>query len=337
MVAIFSRLDATRLLAVQDVWVPIEADSGEHRSPVELYLSWESDDALVAPTWSGTVTDVYVAAGSTLTSGDPVLALDGTRRVAAAVASPLFRPILPDTRGQDVVNLTTFLAKQGVNISPSDRLTWSSWREITAWAQGIGVDVSDGLSEFDPGWLVYLPRESVRLAKVDVSVGAPAPSAGAALATLASTVVGARILDPQRLDGAKADKDSPLDEVQLEAAATRAPAGSRLLLGASELQVDDARQGIAAQSLPEVERLVLADTLMASAVLETTNDNLSMTVPVSAIIDGKCVLREGKTGSAESVPITLVQTEGGLAIVRTELSIDDRVLANPDIREVSCS
>ena len=163
VVAIFSRLDATRLVAARDVWVPVGAATGERRNPVTLYLSWESDEALVAPAWSGTVTDVFVAAGSTLNSGDPILALDGTKRIAAALTSPLYRPVLPSTRGEDVASLTSFLANRGVDINPSDRLTRSSWREITAWVGGLGVDVSNGLTAFDPGWLVYLPREAVRL------------------------------------------------------------------------------------------------------------------------------------------------------------------------------
>ena len=337
VVAIFSRLDATRLVAARDVWVPVGAATGERRNPVTLYLSWESDEALVAPAWSGTVTDVFVAAGSTLNSGDPILALDGTKRIAAALTSPLYRPVLPSTRGEDVASLTSFLANRGVDINPSDRLTRSSWREITAWVGGLGVDVSNGLTAFDPGWLVYLPREAVRLAEVDVPIGAPAPAAGTALATLESTVVGAQILDPQRLEGAESNDDTPLDELQLEAAAAQVPAGSRLLLGASELQLDDARQNVAVQSLPEVERLVLAGAMMSTAVVETTNDELAMTVPVSAIVDGRCVIREGTDRRPEPAPITLVQTEGGVATVRATFSAGDRVLANPDIHESSCN
>jgi hypothetical protein len=76
-----------------------------------MRFGWVTEVALVAPAWAGTITDVFVTPGDTITEGAPIAQVDGVARVAAATDIPMYRSLGLNDRGADVEQVQQFLRR----------------------------------------------------------------------------------------------------------------------------------------------------------------------------------------------------------------------------------
>lgn len=139
-------------------------------------------EVLVAPAWSGLVTDVLVDEEQALAEG-PILEVDGITRVAVSSSRPFHRSLSPHFRGPDVVQLNAYLARAGyleAELDDEEHYSWLTGAAVRRLSADLGVWPTTDV--FDPAWFVWLPgqREFV-VASVAVAVGSPAPVQGAEL------------------------------------------------------------------------------------------------------------------------------------------------------------
>lgn len=189
---------------IEAILFEVSVESVEQEIPVNLEASWRDGRGLVAPLWDGRlITDVYIAPGSTVDSGDPIVAVDGVTRLAIHSDAPFFRALHEGDRGNDVVGLRTVLSALDLGpLGDSGTFDAELLRAVRSLAEMIGVSNSRILA-FDPTWFVWLPSPSFDVAEVLVEIGLPPPGAGSRIASeapiLADVVVSS--FDGQTLEG----------------------------------------------------------------------------------------------------------------------------------------
>jgi hypothetical protein len=171
----------------------------DERTGVAATLSWTEGPALLAPDWSGTVGQVHLRSRDSIRSGDPVAVIDGVTRLAVPSPQPFFRSLATDDQGPDVGWLHDVLRGLGyLQQVPDDdsRVSEATIGAVRAMAVELGV--IGPVDAFDPGWFAWLPEEPFEVESVELTAGAPAPSAGTPLATGAAQLDAVTL---QRLDG----------------------------------------------------------------------------------------------------------------------------------------
>lgn len=159
----------------------------------KITLSIGPGDALVAPAWAGMVTDVPVGQGDGLSPFVPVIEIEGIVRKAWRTERPFTRPLQGGDRGKDVQQLQEGLTALGLlGEHAAGRMDRATVSAVKAYSRSIGY--ASDVDIFDPGWVVFLPRESLAVATlVGVQVGAPAPPAGSRFVESPKPVAGATV------------------------------------------------------------------------------------------------------------------------------------------------
>jgi peptidoglycan hydrolase-like protein with peptidoglycan-binding domain len=309
------RLDVLHVERVP-IEAPVHTRADTERQVVEVSLLWAEPPALVAPMWSGLVTAVLVSPGDTLVDGDRVAAVDGVARVVVVSSMPFHRALRPKDQGQDVAMLQDALFRFGYLDDPADGVFGSSTLSaVGSWAKDLGVTTE--VSEFDPGWVIWLPRSEFVVGGVNLEPGHPVPELGEPVVSgpplLDGVTLGATDGFPIVLDGAW-----------------------QLGIGDLTVELEDGHVGVG--GLQTISAILEPEVHELQGVVELANPRAVVDVPAAAIITGAsgnlCVYKERPSGW---MPVVVDVTSGrpGYAQVASGLSEGDVVLANPsDVLEM---
>lgn len=172
--------------------------NGSDSRPVTIQVVSDDGVQLLAPAWSGLVTDVAPIVGKDLQTGSRVVQIDGVWRLASHTAQPFYRSIARGDSGWDVSMLNELLLTLQLPAGKGPRWSNETQLGVSRLAQDLGASSSSD-TPFDPGWMIWLPNPTQRVGAVAVKVGAPAPAPGAEVARGLPTVVSAAI-DQERSD-----------------------------------------------------------------------------------------------------------------------------------------
>ncbi|MFD4960398.1 hypothetical protein [Microbacterium sp. NPDC058389] len=282
--------------------------------PVNLQLHWVDGTDLLAPAWSGTVTEVAVGPGQAVSTGSRVLRVDGVWRIAAHTDWPFFGPVSKDSAPGDVAAVNGLLASLGYSYSQGG---WNSasLKGVRQLAVDLGVAGASQIGAFDPSWVIWIPADSVTVAAPLVSPGSIAPAAGQPV-----------LSTPPRLS---------LVEV-----ATSAPEGLPedhegwiLSLKGLAVPFDGARID-AVDTLASFEGALGATGVEeVEARVERKEAVVGWQVPTSAVVvdaDGNtCLARRSNGTEPDVVRVEVLSGSVGTARVDGQLSATDDVLVNP--------
>lgn len=349
--AVYAAIALTRedVIGQETVWLSPGQGEGTQNRAVGLQLQWADAEEVVAPAWTGVVQSVYVQAGQTVKSGQKLAMIDGLDRIIVASAIPFARTLQVDDEGPDVRALNLSLSSLGYNSAgDSDRFTWRTLSGTRSLAETAQVPASKDVTAFDPSWVVFLPHEEVRLASVDLQVGAPAPAAGTAIRKTPRYLTEAALVPeadlPADQPSSTGGTESGQQQARIEPVA--AAAGESLTLGTTPVQLDETLSKVASESLVAIEPLLAVGAPFTRGTLSRSIPADEYRVPPSAIItepNGQmCVLRarefgdDGQVVRTEPVAVQFVSAQGASAWVTGDLTVNDKLNAEPTGHERSC-
>lgn len=313
-VALVDRLDGLRATPEPIVVLAEVAEVADERVAVAS-LTWGEATILVAPAWQGLVTDVHLAPGDHVTTGTPVVSVDGVRRIAAHTPRPFWRTLDVGDRGEDVRHAQQLLWTLGfLSGSISDAYTEAAARAVARWARSLGDEAPDG--SFNPAYVVWLPVPSLEIAAIEIQPGLPAPPAGAVLARGPRPLVEAAILsstdEPVVLD-------EPTDWEFVYAGTTYGLAAERVARVRSEL-------------LDRLSQAVASDDSAIEGILRRREPVPAILVPASAVTANSrgdfCVWVPSGDGFAAR-RVTVGEGTINRAQILSGLVGGEAVLANP--------
>ena len=276
--------------------VTVDRAPAELRVPVDVEIGISGGVDIVAPGWSGTVTEVSVTSGNTITSGTIIAKIDGIGRMAFHSSSPFFRPISRGDSGQDVDELGAMLVALGLMDSYdglADRAMIAAVREL---GDSLGVPDSARIESFDPAWCVFLPVPEVTVDEVSMSAGGLAPTQGQEILTSRPTIASV-VLSP---DQALGSGTSPM---RVEVAGLKLPVDE-------SLAVEDPLDHESAQILIDAvstEGALSSGVVKGQLVLSHVDDAVEVPtaslVPVSGTPDLCLVVSHGIELEARSVEL----------------------------------
>jgi hypothetical protein len=327
--ALSLRASAIQLAPAVTVWAPVEANAGQLSEPVDLTLTWQQLPPLVAPAWQGTVQAVGLVPGSRLESGQVIAVVDGISRIGWASGRPFYRPLGIGDVGADAAELNAMLAGMGLTAGDGDEVTYATRSGIRELAVSIGVPDGHWATQFEPGWIVYLPAASVDVGAVELVVGAPAPGAGGTLGELDARLASA-VLTVPGADGVSAGgEDDGGGEPRHPVVADP---GEVLMLAGSELELTPELDRVSSAALDAASALVADGAETVGARLSRPPGRAEWVVPAAAVFagsEGRACVVSGTDDHPVIVPVTAMGSELGRAIVAGDLTSDDRVAVRP--------
>jgi hypothetical protein len=357
------RADRVRLRGNEATAVEVMANTHEVVADAGLRLRWANHPPVVAPAWSGTVTEVRAKPGDRTADGQVAVVIDGVERLLVASRSPFSRSLQEGDTGPDVADLNDLLRRRGLPAGVGDRFTLGSTRGVVALGRSIGAGPAE---VFDPAWVIYLAHPGARITTVPVLVAAPAPAAGEVVFSLAPELVGADVIARQDAppdaapsggtgDAAPsqgADTGSPAsptsDSGPVDALARVAPievpAGAALRIDTVELVVVEDRRQVAPRSLAELQAVVTTAAPYTDAVFATPAGPRELVVPAGAVISdqqGRSCVRTVGPAHGRSVEVSVVGGDGGQTVVvaadRGAVEPGDRVEVATPAGDRTCS
>ncbi|MGA9595660.1 MAG: peptidoglycan-binding domain-containing protein [Acidimicrobiia bacterium] len=174
---------AAIVVAGSDDPSPLTGDVASEPLVVDVSVSSRLDEYRVALTvnslppatlkavgLSGRITDVNVASGATLTSGDPILAVGDVERLAMVADGPLWRDLGSGDNGDDVERLQRFLTDLGYDTSGADGSVGpSTLAAIRAFNNDYGWGQPSGL--FRSGAVIWIGATDFAVGEVAVKTG----------------------------------------------------------------------------------------------------------------------------------------------------------------------
>jgi hypothetical protein len=289
---------------------------------VQLTLSWADGPALIAPAWYGTVTQLGVAPGQEVTSGTQVVRIDDVWRIAARTEQPFFAPVMAQSSAEELARLNGLLRSLGYDSQDNDRWGAGTVRGVRQLAASLGVPNAEAVTAFDPGWVVWLPADRLRLAGADFAVGGPAPSGGSPAFSTARALAS---IDVAANEGEALPDPEDGSVWSLHVGETTIPfAGSKVTDPNALATVQIALQG----SYPET----------SVGTIARVNSVRGWEVPSSAVFldsEGKrCLFVD----EGDFTPYPVEVAGGGIGVARVTGDMPDRigVLTNPsEVEEVS--
>lgn len=333
---LYQHLASRELVPKREVWAAAEPGRDVHSEAVGLALKWSEGRDIVAPAWSGIITQVAVEAGSTLASGEPVLDIDGITRIAAHMAVPLHRPLDLGARGDDVRSLLEFLRSIGATESEGEFMSWQAWMDVRDFVGTLGGVADDEIVVFDPGLLVYISDREVRIDEVQVSAGEPAPSAGSALMSVRGELESAVLVDPDVVAHVSAEDPTVVEKAQSSGMAI--PEDAMLQVGREELALVETRDAVLETDLQRLAGVVAYRAPGVTGRASVPQPS-GMSVPAAAVLasmEGQCLIIR-REGSRVSVPVETVQSTDGSSVVAGDVAAGDEVLVNPVEMGLTCS
>ncbi|MCU1370210.1 MAG: hypothetical protein JWO77_1404 [Ilumatobacteraceae bacterium] len=334
------RADRVALAGRATTTVEAEANTQELVSGAGLRLRWAAHSPVVAPAWTGTLTDLRLGVGDRARDGSILGSVDGVDRMLVASERPFSRSLVRGDRGIDVRALNDLLRRRGLPASADDTFGPDTTRGVTALARALGAGPAEA---FDPAWVLYLSHDRARITVVRGTVGAPAPPAGEVVVGLAPDLVGADVIDHQDAppdapsgaadgdDGGDGDGDGDggdtgtAPSTSTEAAAPVAdaerqevPRSAVLRVDATELRLAEDRASLALDALPRLRALVEPLAAYADATIAQPPAEGNMVVPAGAVVSDQrgvtCVLVM-RSGRPHPEPAIVIGGDSGRSIV----------------------
>ncbi len=337
--AVRDRSDDTRLAGIAPTTVEVQATTEELVTSAGLRLRWAAHSPVVAPGWTGTVTDLRLTAGDRADDGAIVGSVDGVDRMLVASDRPFSRPLALGDTGGDVRALNELLRRRGLEASAADRFGDATARGVTALGRALGAGPT---TAFDPAWVLYLSHDAARVTGVHGTVGGPAPSAGEIVLDLAPDLVGADVIAHQDAapaapaGGATSTDPSEATTPEAPPALTEAdpqevPRTSVLRVDAVELALAENRAAVAGDALSRLRSLVATLAPYADATIAEPPAEGNVVVPAGAVVSDQqgrtCVLVRRADGVRPEAATVLGGDEG-----RTILVPSDPARLHPGVR-----
>ncbi len=307
---------------------------GPIETSASLMLDWSPPISVVAPNWTGVLQRVNFSGGSTISSGDSVARVSGVDRVAFHSEEPFYRPLTLGDTGSDVAALNSFLRSRGLSAPDVDRFTTQTRTALIEFGRSIGVPTAVG-RDFDPGWLVYLPREVVIVDSSDLTVGAQAPSPGTELFN-ARPVLEAAVL-VQFQEPVTEDEQSASEPVS-SLPITAGP-DEQLFVGDSEYPFSEAMDAVAADVLADLGERLDPAARVITVTLRSPSDPMSWLLPSASLVqdaDGLTCVVVDVRGISIPVGVEIVAERDGIVTVRGELDESMKVLVAAPTEYRSC-
>lgn len=284
---------------------PSDADL---KQPVDVELQFGAEPTLVWPGFSGTLTSVAASPGATITNGSPVAKVDAVTVTALRTPTPLYRDVTPTTVGPDVAEVGTALSDLGLmrEVDVSIRVGTNFRAAILRFNRSRGIDADVITADS----VVWLPRDSLRLTRVDLTAGRPAPSRGEIAGNGVADIVSARLVAPE---GSSDGLAMPSGRLVVEWQGGRFPVSG---------------SSIDPSAWAELRELITKpEERLRGAVLRLAEPTPSSRVPSSAVIVGADGSTCVASGRSEVVNVKVVS--GGPGYVDLLGNLPGRVLANP--------
>ncbi|MCJ1685926.1 peptidoglycan-binding protein [Rathayibacter sp. VKM Ac-2927] len=261
---------------------------------------------------SGTITALDCAPGTAIDSWGSVLAVNGSRLLSIATATPLYRDLRVGDTGDDVLALQNELRRLGHAVRADGVLGRTSVKLVDTRLRELGAATEpDGIARES---LVWLPSPSAQVTGCSVELGATVES-GAAIAELESTVLAAAV-DPIPGDLLPGERVVLVAEHRLAVdglGAIRSAEDLRLLRSSAEFE--QAVRAVGSGAGGGASIVGGTATVVLDATLELAQPIETWAVPPAAIyaLEGRhgCVLAGG-----EGVAVEVVASELGKSFVR---------------------
>ena len=147
----------------------------------------KSGVSVLAPNWQGIVTAVHIVKGTSVSTGTPLLDVDGVTRTAVASATPFYRSLAEGMAGTDVQALETTLRAMGYFKGKANtKYDASTAAAVKKLEKKIGINPQTGV--FDPAWFVWMPGENLTADSILLTVNKAAPMQGDEVFSTAPTV-----------------------------------------------------------------------------------------------------------------------------------------------------
>ncbi len=327
VVVLRDRADRVKLHDDAPTFIEVAPNREATVSTVGLRLRWNEPPALVAPAWTGTVSDVPVHPGDSVVDGTVVAVVDGISRPAVRTSRPFTRPLAPDDHGPEVAELNALLARRGLPHGEGDRFTAGTARGVAAFSTAIGAAPTFA---FDPAWVVYLGVDRATVATVAATVAHPAPAPGEPVVTVKPTLTAATVIASQptgnagdapgaeTTEGDGGGGAAPARPSYDDVAPQAVPDGSDLVVGDEVLSLGEGREQVAGPALTLVAAHSTPGDSYVDAEVRTPPRPGEVAVPAAAVIvdaEGHTCVIAGRTGHPRPVPVVVITGEAGRTIV----------------------
>jgi hypothetical protein len=315
-------------------WSPIRAVSGQQFETVDLVIKRESGPAVAAPSWVGTVQQIFASPGSNVSDGSRVATVDGVERLAVSAAQPFYRVLVAGDSGPDVATLNAFLSRRRFSAGTGASFTYATSKGVRELAALIGAPST---TSFDPSWLVWLPTNPYVVASTKLVLGFPAPPPGSTLFTSPSSLVSAVPISADTASNLNSNSQTAPTVSRDDILSI--PTGDSIQVGSQALGLTTSRDALSPTGLSALSKLVSSNQTVVQAIEVRQATSNEFVVPTAAIVGGAtqtCVEIESTHGDAKPVRIRVVEDDQGQTIVTGRLSLSKRVLVSPTGRNRSC-
>ncbi len=297
------------------------------QSGATLVVNMAEGPHLVSNGRPGLVTEIHTTVGVPLTSGDPVVSVDGSVIRTLATRRPLYREIRRGTRGDDVADLQAALADLSLYDGDADGTAGTDTMRAVAALLDIDFRRSTTLSPLDVLWL---PVTRLDVGRVDLEPGTPVPPVGTPIVAGAPTVAEVVVT---------LDDEPPADRPQ-EALRFESLDGSLIVDLDADLNPTNLRQVESALAAALSEGVPDPPPISMRGVVTTTRPRRVIAAPTTAVVvdgDDICVWSAGASPRPRPVQVVGSSVVGVTFLADLELD-GSPVVANPvDLGLVSCS
>lgn len=305
------------------LWVPASAASADLTKPAVIVPDWAAPVPLLAPAWDGLVEQSLVTPGDSVTTATPIAVVGGVTRLAVQTPAPFGRSLSSGSKGSDVAALNAVLRQLGQPSTDGDTFGTDTRTGVRQLAAKLGAGE---VTTFDPSWFIYLPVGSATVGSVDLTVAAPAPSAGTPVLAFTPVLVSAVVVPPEAVvepDSAGSDTATPTGPVRLDDGRlfTDLAPDNTLIVGgvvAGSVGQDGAISG---DTLAAVAGQLPPGTRLLAATLSTPLPAGAVTVPAATVVTGAdgttCVLVRDGSGQ-RAVPVVVSDSYVDVATVSGE-------------------